>query len=60
MTVTIALCVMVLVAWSNGYRMGCRHGADRVALDWRHGERREDSIEAFDRLDKLLGPERSP
>lgn len=60
MTLTIALCIMAFVAWFDGYRMGRRHGAQRVALDWRHGERREESIAAFRHLDKLLGPERAP
>lgn len=52
---TIGLLIFVIVAWLDGYRLGRRHGAERVALDWRHGIRRDETIAADGRLDKLLG-----
>lgn len=55
MLITILAVALPLVACINAYRMGVRHGADRLALDIRHGVERTETKAAMARLDRMLG-----
>lgn len=56
MTITeLGLLGLAVVGYVQGYGLGRRHGAMRVALDMRHGVKRAETVAALKRLDKMLG-----